>query len=165
MPKVMPRQKPGESVQEVGTPRDFLDAVEKRFGLIGLDLAANADNHIVPLWLGPGSPLHGGEDALAPSVSWSGRSLRFLNPPFGDIEPCAAKCATERHHAFVGMLVPASIGADWFREHVHGKAFWLALSPRIKFVGHLAPFPRDLIFCLYGPLVVASGYDCWRWRT
>lgn len=164
MARTMPQQKPGESEQVVGSPRDFLDAVERRFGPIGLDLAANSDNHVCPLWFGPGSPLLGGEDSLAPSVSWAGSPLRWLNPEFGDIEPWAAKCAAERRHAFIALLTPASIGSDWFRDHLHHKALVLGLSPRMTFVGHDDPYPKDLILSVFGPLV-CPGFDVWRWNA
>jgi phage N-6-adenine-methyltransferase len=146
----MPRQKPGRSDQVVATPRNFLDAVENRFGPIGLDLAANESNAVCKLWLGPGSPLQGGEDALAPAVSWSGRTLRWLNPPYSDLDPWAAKCAAERHHAFIAMLTPASVGANWFAEHVHGKALVLAIRPRLTFVGSSDPYPKDLCLSVCG---------------
>lgn len=163
MARTMPRQRPGESEQIVCTPRDFLDAVEGRFGPIGLDLAANGDNHVCPLWLGPGSPLQGGEDSLAETVSWAGRSLRWLNCEFGNIAPWAAKCAAERHHAFVALLTPASVGSVWFAEHVHGKALVLAIRPRLTFVSHQQVYPKDLLLSLYGPLV-CPGFDLWKWR-
>lgn len=170
MPKVMPRQKPGESVQEVGTPRDFLDAVERRFGPVGLDLAANASNAVCRLWAGPGSPLEGGEDALAPSFGWGSSTpargqgpLRWINPPFANIDPWAAKCAAERHHAFIAMLTPASVGSNWFAEHVHQKALVLAIRPRLIFVGSTDPYPKDLILSVWGPLVCA-GFDVWKWK-
>jgi phage N-6-adenine-methyltransferase len=159
----MPVQKPGRSVQVVGTPRDLLNAVEKRFGPITLDLAANRENRVCENFFGPGTHLVGGEDSLAPNVSWRGLSLRWINPEFSDIDPWAAKCAAERHHAFIAMLTPASVGADWFREHVHQKAMVLFLSPRITFVGHTQPYPKDCILSVFGPFV-APGYDCWRWK-
>jgi phage N-6-adenine-methyltransferase len=159
----MPRQKPGLSVQSVGTPREFLDAVERRFGPITLDLAATSENKVCELHFGPGTTLRGGEDALDPKVSWAGRSLRFCNPPFGDIEPWAQKCAAERRDAFIALLTPASVGSEWFAAHVHQKALVLALRPRIRFVNHEAGFPRDLLLNVYGPLV-APGFDLWRWR-
>jgi len=163
MARTMPRQKPGESEQDVQTPGEFLAPVQVRFGPIGLDLAANGDNHVCPLWLGPGSPLAGGEDALAPALSWAGTPLRWLNPPFGDIEPWARKCAEERHHAFIALLTPASVGSNWFTAHVHGKALVLALSPRLTFVSHSQSYPKDLILSVFGPLV-CPGFDLWRWR-
>ena len=39
-----PKQKPHRSVQEVRTPRDFVMAVQHRFGVIGLDAACTYAN-------------------------------------------------------------------------------------------------------------------------
>lgn len=163
MGRTMPQQKPGRSDQDVGTPPEFLEPVQRRFGPIGLDLAASNDNHVVSLWLGPGSPLRGGDDALADGLSWAGRTLRWLNPPFGNIAPWAAKCAAQRHHAFIAMLTPASVSSNWYAEHVYGKALVLAIRPRLTFVGSPDPFPKDLILSLWGPLV-CPGFDLWRWK-
>src|SRR5690606_17204709 len=83
----MPAQKPGRSAQDYATPRVFLDAVERRFGRIRWDLAAHELNAVCDLWIGE----H--QDSL--TVPWAEqcRGLCWLNPPFGDIEPWAAKCA------------------------------------------------------------------------
>lgn len=158
----MPAQKPHRSVQDVGTPRELLDAIEKRFGPITLDLAATAENKVCEHHFGPGTNLRGGEDTLHPSVSWAGRSLRFLNPPFGNVTPFAQKCAAEAHHAPIALLVPLRI-TDWFREYLHQNALVLALNGRVTFKGHKAPFPADLVVAVFGPWV-APGFDVWRWR-
>ncbi len=163
MGRTMPRQKPGESEQDVATPRDFLDAVEKRFGRIGLDLAADSNNHVCPLWLGPGSPLMGGEDALAPNVSWAGRDLRWLNPRFANLKLWAQKSAEQRHHAFIAMLSPAIVSTNIFDEFIHRKALVLGIRPRLIFVGQTDPYPKDLILSVYGPLV-CPGFDTWKWK-
>lgn len=163
---VGPPPAPPTNNQHWGTPREFLDAVERRFGKIGLDLAAKAENHVAPVWFGPGSPVEI-EDALNPSSNWSDwvdpRELRWLNPPFEDIEPWAAWCSSFRTLTTIAMLTPASIGTEWFRNHVHGRALVLGLSPRMAFVGCPDPFPKDLMLSVYGPLV-APGFDCWRWK-
>jgi len=39
--RLVPAQKPGRSKQDYATPREFLDAVEQKFGPIGWDLAAD----------------------------------------------------------------------------------------------------------------------------
>ena len=66
----MPEQKRHSSKQAVGTPRELLAAVEKRFGHIGLDLAANASNNIKDCYYAPSqleliydpNPKHGRDD-------------------------------------------------------------------------------------------------------
>jgi len=160
MTTVMPVQKPGRSVQEVSTPPEFIRAVEAHLGWnFTFDLAANAANSIRGSnFFGPGSTW--GEDAL--KESWTGIGFCWLNPPYADIGPWAEKCVAEQWAgATIAMLIPAAIGTNYFREHIHGKALVLALSPRLTFVGHTQSYPKDLILCVYG---VRPGFDCWRWK-
>lgn len=164
--RVMPKQKPGRSVQEVGTPYEFLAAVQNRFGAIVWDLAADASNHVVDDWSGPGSvkqpdSLAGAWWALPPGLLW-------LNPPYANIADWAAKCARARAEGHgnskthrIALLVPASVGTNWFADHVAEKALVLFLRPRLTFVGHRDPYPKDLMLAVYGE---RPGYECWRWR-
>lgn len=159
---VMPVQKPGRSEQIVCTPPEFIEAVTKRFGGIGWDLAALAENSVMrntnrAAYFGPDHANEENRDSL--KVSWGSAALQWLNPPFGNIAPWAEKAASCGSR--VAMLVPASVGSNWFRDHVHGKAFVLALSPRLKFVGHASSFPKDLMLCIYG--LGVHGFDVWRW--
>jgi hypothetical protein len=169
-PRFMPEQKPGRGVQEVGTPRAFLDAVEARFGALTWDLAANASNHVTPGWFGPGSVW---PDALA-TPWWDIDGLLWLNPEYSNIAQWAEKCAKEsrriedapegslrNRRARIAFLVPASVGSNWFARHVDGKALVLFLSPRLTFVGHTQSYPKDLILAVYGE---TPGYECWRWK-
>jgi len=158
----MPRQKPHQSEQVVGTPPEFLASVVKRFGLLNVDLAANIDNRVTERFLGPGSVL--GQDSL--SFDWAKLRIdgdwMWLNPPFSDIAPWAEKCAAESARgAKILMLTPASIGSNWFRDHVHRKAYVLAI-PRLTFVGHASAYPKDLILSVYADGL--TGFDTWDWR-
>ena len=69
--------------------------------------------------------------------------------------------STRDRDSLLLLLVPASVGSNWYAENIHGRALVLALSPRVRFVGHSGPFPKDLILAAYGK---ATGFDCWRWR-
>jgi hypothetical protein len=161
----MPAQRPGRSEQVVATPRNFLITVEQKFGPIAFDLAANAENAVtnrdgqIGDYFGPGSIA--GPDALA--LTWPACGLNWLNPPFGDIRPWAEKCVAEAARgARTLLLVPASVGAEWFgvlREH----AFIFELSPRITFVGHTGPYPKDLVLAYFGPEGFV-GRAHWRWK-
>ena len=158
-----PIQKPGRSIQSVQTPRDLLDAVERRFGKIVLDLAASFENAVCDTYIDET------EDALADDTAWCdhnasgvGPGVRWLNCPFGNVAPWAKKAASvATADAPVLLLAPASIGSNWFRDHVHGQAMVLALNPRVTFQGHSHPFPKDLILCQYGRF---RGFDVWKWR-
>lgn len=152
----MPKQAPGSSRQDYETPPEFIRAVEMRFGKLHVDLAARADNAKCERFVTPE------QDSLAVDWSVEFRNRRgWLNPEFGDIGPWASKCSTTRGmHIF--LLTPASVGANWFADHIHGKALVLALSPRIVFVGHKQGFPKDCILSIFGFGV--AGFDVWRWR-
>lgn len=159
----MPAQKPGASKQDYETPREFLDAVEARFGPLHVDLAARDDNAKAPKWITPE------QDSL--SVRWAHRFPRhraWLNPEFARIDPWAAKCAKEARSEespmgiYIFMLTPASVGANWFANHVHGKAMVYALSPRLTFVGETQAYPKDCVLSVFGYGV--AGFDVWRWK-
>lgn len=166
MTRKMPAQRPGLSFQGVGTPREFLDAVQGRFGAIGIDLAAVASNRVVGSYLGPDHDVPWRRNALSAECQWNWGAiagLRWLNPPYDRIEPWAAKCAEQSTigPARIAMLVPASVGSNWFAEHVFGKALVLFLRPRLTFVGHATPYPKDLMLAVYAE---PPGVECWKWR-
>jgi phage N-6-adenine-methyltransferase len=151
-----PTVRRGQSKQDYGTPREFILAVEKRLGALAWDLAATPENAKAPQWITPELDSFGVDWLSLPGNHW-------LNPPFADIAPWAAKCAPSMHRsAFTFLLVPASIGANWFNDHVIGKAFILGLSPRMTFEGTTDPYPKDLMLCVYG--FGLHGFDTWRWK-
>lgn len=156
-----PKQKPGKSKQDYGTPWAFIRAVEKRWGPLAIDLAARADNAKAPRFITPEA------DSLSSRNPWSPwcREIAWLNPEFADIAPWAAKCAAnaEVYRAGGGriiMLTPASIGSEWFEAHVHRKAMVIGLRPRLTFEGTSDPYPKDLMLSIFGE---APGFDTWRW--
>jgi hypothetical protein len=160
----------GQSKQDYGTPREFLDAVGRRFGAITFDLAANATNAVAPAYFGPGSPLN--EDALDELAFWPNEGVLWLNPPFADIDPSARECATwtkrgaQPPNARLLMLVPASVGSEWWHEHIRPNADVLFLSPRLTFVGTTDPYPKDLGLCIFDPMRkgLPKVQGRWRWK-
>ena len=165
-----PKQKPGKSKQDYGTPWPFIRACEARWGRFDVDLAAHQGNAKAPVYLSPE------EDSL--SVSWAHRfqhapTLAWLNPEFGNIPAFAEKCVCETPSSAlhvrapsnlrIVMLTPASIGTEWFANHVHGKALVLGVRPRLTFEGTKDPYPKDLMLSLFGFGEV--GFDVWRWST
>lgn len=149
----------GVSVQDHGTPQEFLDAVEKRFGTITHDLAAHTENHKAPFWYGPGGLL---EDSLSSATSWAIPGLLWLNPPFADIAPWAKKCMENAHHAEIVFLVPASVGAKWFSRYVGGVADVYLLDGRMSFDGKNV-FPKDCLLGHFHPRADGS-IRVWDWR-
>jgi hypothetical protein len=159
-----PKQKPHKSKQDVQTPQDLLDAIKRDFGVRTWtwDLAANEKNTVSPNWFGPGGAQ---PDSLA--VDW--RQLDgdlWLNPEFGNIDPWAEKCADTwkelRDGARIFLLTPASVGSNWFDDHVFGIAHVVALAPRVIFCGHSAPYPKDLVCSVFSR--VTGGFSTWRWK-
>jgi phage N-6-adenine-methyltransferase len=163
----MPLQKPGRSKQDYATPRDFLDAVKLKFGVKtwAWDLAATRDNSVCgyPNYYGPDRTPVECRDSL--SCDWTKlRGDLWLNPPYADIEPWAEKCATSTVYSFkpprrIFLLVPASVGSNWWADHVHGKALVVFPRPRLSFDGK-APYPKDTSLIVFGE---KPGYELWRW--
>jgi phage N-6-adenine-methyltransferase len=165
----MPAQRPHRSKQDYRTPPAFVDAVCTLLGIerFTVDLAATkatrirrADSCITPQM-----------DAL--SRKWAldhgkwGDRWAWLNPPYARIAPWVEKAYEEtRTHGNVAMLVPASVGANWWDEYVHERAAVFFLSPRLTFVGCTAPYPKDCALLLYKSpyLFDYPYYTTWRWQ-
>lgn len=154
-----PTQKPGKSRQDYRTPVAFLEAVKRRFGLLafGIDLAADDANYVAPTYYTEK------ENALTQPWRTKGREFGWCNPPFATIAPWVEKAYREaRIGARVLMLLPAAVGANWWRDWVDGKAFVLFLNGRLTFVGETTPYPKDCALLVYGP-DVAPGSTVWSW--
>lgn len=155
------RQDRHTSKQDHGTPWEFIRAVEKRWGPIVFDLAADEDNAKAPAYY----------DAEADTLSkdWLKLPLgnKWLNPEFKDIAPYAQKCAEALTRPGVGgrgnifLLTPASIGSEWFNDFVHQRALVIGIRPRLSFSGMGDPYPKDLMLSVYGE---NPGFETWRWR-
>jgi len=73
--------------QNIRTPRDVLDAVERRFGRITIDLAAeNREASVCDLFIDEA------QDSLSDATVWPTAGVLWLNPPFKKIDPWASKC-------------------------------------------------------------------------
>jgi phage N-6-adenine-methyltransferase len=150
-----PAQKPAVSKQDYCTPREFLDAVEKRFGAIRHDLAASADNAVCADYFD--------EHRSAFDHDWSSlHGVIWCNPPFRDIDPWVKKAAAEANpRTRIVMLVPASVGSNWYADHVEPHALVLPLNPRLSFDGKNS-YPKDCLLACYG--LGVTGSKVWRWK-
>ncbi len=156
----MPVQKPGKSKQDYGTPWELIHAVEKRWGQLHVDLAASDHNAKAPYYFTA-------EDDFLNQADWWGvtpvNSLAWLNPPFENLGPWMAKCKADAEKgAKIIMLVPASVGSEWFAQYVWGQARVIGLRPRITFEGCKDPYPKDCILILWG--IEEPGFDLWRYK-
>jgi len=147
---VVKSQTPADSKDTWRTPPDLFRAASYRYGPFDLDAAADHDNHLCDLWLGPGSQI--GEDALA--VEWGSRIVDkvrrvWLNPPYSMNKQFVAKAAEEAREgrAQTTLLLPATTDVRWWHEFVEAKPNVLVelLSPRVRFLrpdGSLAGSPN-----------------------
>lgn len=163
----MPKQRPHRSRQTYATPWPFVHAVEALLGIdrFTMDFAADARNAKAhSFWTQR-------DDSLSKNsrewVAMCQGGWGWLNPPFTDIGAWAKKCAMVGYHAkgAVAMLVPASVGSNWFRDYVHGNAYVLALNGRIAFDPKNPKwgYPKDCMLCLYGH-APRTGFDVWTWK-
>ena len=157
----MPLQKPHRSKQDYGTPPELLDSLKKYLGIdqFDYDLAASNENHVAPKWYTES------DDAL--KQSWHEdihEGWGFCNPPYANITPWVKKAYEEsREGASIVMLLPASVGSNWWSEWVHEKALVLFVSPRITFVGASDPYPKDCAILVYKRWY-SPDYKTWNWR-
>jgi phage N-6-adenine-methyltransferase len=159
---VMPKQKPGRSKQDYGTPKEFLQAVKTRLHIheFSGDLAASEDNKVAAYCITEEM------DSLNPLITWNPKAGQWawLNPPFSDITPWVRKASLEAMKgAHICMLVPASVGANWWREYVEPYAYQSYLNGRLTFVGCEDPYPKDLALLLYTPWGF-TGHEIWNWK-
>jgi phage N-6-adenine-methyltransferase len=158
---MMPTQKPGRSRQDYGTPRVFLEAVHQRLGApLVWDLAATDANAVVP----GGRHFTEADDALI--QPWHRHpGWLWLNPPYARIAPWVQKAYEESLlGARVVVLVPASTGANWWRDWVYRKAHILFLNGRLTFVGTTDPYPKDCALLVYEPCrFTCPGDAIWTW--
>lgn len=166
----MPTQQPGRSRQDYETPPLFIEAVKRLLNIDGftLDLAADAFNTKAEHYYTEEmdalvQPWH--EDYRVIGGGWC-----WLNPPFANIAPWAEKCWKEGWQGCrIAMLVPAGVGANWFRDGVHGKAAYVYfLNGRLSFDG-IAPYPKDCVLALYGSedslRSLYTIYQVWSWAS
>ena len=156
-----PRQKPGHSRQDYGTPEEVLDAVLQllRIERFSLDAAAAANNAVAHRYY------TAKDDGVA--HPWHETGVTWWNPPYGQCKRWARKACSEAALGRVSVgLIPASVGSNWWREYVHQYAHVKFLNGRVTFVGCTAPFPKDVALVIYGdPVRWPAGYDVWDWRA
>lgn len=145
-----------QSKQDVQTPPDFLRAVLRKFILqrFALDAAASKENALAEAYYTEEqNGLH------HPWVTWT-----WCNPPYAEIEPWVKKAYNECQLGVCSMLlVPASVGSNWWKYWVHDKAHVVLLNGRITFLGQKDPYPKDLALLVYMPQC-KGGYSVWSWQ-
>jgi phage N-6-adenine-methyltransferase len=144
----------GNSRQDYETPLSLIRAVESRFGSLSVDLAARPDNAKAPQFITPE------QDSL--KTEWPTDRLCWLNPPFSNIAPWAKKCReTADKGGRIAFLVPASVGANWYRDFIHKKDLILFLNGRVDFIAGEG-YPKDCLIAMFG---YPQDFDVWTWKT
>lgn len=156
----------GSSKQDYSTPAVFIEAVKAKFSVARFDwdLAAHPSNAKAPRFFTEE------EDAFSHRWDRECSGDCWLNPPFEGIPRWAKKCAdTAFSSSRIFLLVPASVGSNWFAQHIYPHAHVAVLNGRITFdgmpvnpkTGKVDPYPKDCMLCVYG---MAPGFEIWRWK-
>jgi hypothetical protein len=137
-----------KSKQDHPTPWNLISAIENRFDLIAIDLAATAKNAKA------GEFISKRQNSL--KCDWTamlkGR-FGFLNPPFDPVGPWVDKIIEEAiKGARFGVLTQGSIDSKWFWK-MFPYCTTYALRKRPIFIGSTQPFPKPIIF---------SSFNCVR---
>ena len=159
-----PKQQPGKSKQDYQTPPEFLNAVKKLLEIddFSIDLAADASNTVCRKYYDLNY------DSLKRSGDWVNKGWNWCNPPYAKIKPWVSKAWSEALlGAKTAMLLPAGVGSNWWADHVHSRAHVIFFRPRLKFVGHIHLYPKDLALLLYNnsdDLGFETTYSLWKWK-
>jgi phage N-6-adenine-methyltransferase len=157
-----PKQKPGRSKQDYATPTEFLRAVQKLLKIdeFSYDLAADSSNAVAPGYFTEE------DDSLV--QDWHViDGWMWLNPPYAHIEPWVKKAYESESK--IAVLLPASVGANWWRDWVDRKAVVLFLNGRLAFMRDRPKwlYPKDCALLLYGvePFEDGPWYSVWNWKN
>lgn len=153
-----PKQKPGRSKQNYSTPTEFLREVHAKLGIdeFTIDLAASAENTVATKFYD--------EATNSLDQDWEGiGKWGWCNPPYGHILPWVRKAYLSR--SYIAMLLPASVGANWWKEFVHYKAEVYFLNGRLAFMRDKPNwlYPKDCALVLYSP-EDEFCYEIWSWK-
>lgn len=113
----------------------------RRWGRFGIDLAANVESRVVPLFLGPGSNQ---EDALAEDWKRIAENLDKLavpphawcNPPYSQTDEWLGRAMGAKHHGLSStFLIPAKPGDRRYGSIASWASEVLFIVGRLAFIG------------------------------
>lgn len=162
----MPRQKPGRSRQCYVTPVEFMQAVESRFGRIDFDLAATRINAKAPHFYTAQQNALRYPWIASDRRCQSSRTHFWLNPPYRHITPWVRRATEEQRRLSSGwflVLLPASVGSNWFRKYVFNFASVYFLEGRICF-NKRQPYPKDCMLLQYRNPRKDLLINIWDWK-
>ncbi len=125
------------------TPPLVFEKLNRDFGPFDVDLTADAQRHLCPIWFGPDSPVS--DDALTYDWHWSGRRCGYSNPPYGPfVQKLLMKAKAEAAHGFTSVLLLPMRVTKAFHAHVLNGAsdLWFC-DRRITFFENGVPRLND----------------------
>jgi phage N-6-adenine-methyltransferase len=153
-----------EGRQDYETPPELIKAVERDFGSLSFDLAADMLNAICEEYFIKE------QDSL--SQDWlkafkdhdrHGLGFLWLNPPYAQVKPWMEKCRDESAKgARILTLTLAAIDTSWYRKIVAPNAASYILTDRVTFVGEKYAFTKPLMLSEWGTGKTGLGY--WDWK-
>ena len=150
-----------DSPQEVGTPQDLFDAVNKNFNF-RWDLASTKELAKCEYYFGPDHEFATHRDSL--EVDWTSlKGPLWLNPPHGNITPFYEKCRKNqiKNGPLIVSLVPLD-QADWYLHNAHGNVVQWNVG-RIKYNGYKWSTSRDQVIHIWD-LKYSGVNKIWKWK-
>lgn len=164
-----------ESSGDIWTPWEFVHAVEATFGLVKVDLAASRENAKAEVYIPPLVDSLKQDWYYGYYWNYARDGLMYLNPPYSNIAPWAKKCAATYEHSEqveIMLLVPASVGANWFWDYVWPYATVYSVGRMVfdncfdRKTGKLVStvYPKDLILAHYTNTTPSRVLQRWQWK-
>lgn len=168
-----------ESSGDIWTPVEFIRAVESTFcrSLI-VDLAASGkESAKARAWITPErDSLKQDWGQLYNDYRVGATGALWLNPPYSNIAPWAKKCANTYvfgEQVEIFLLVPASVGANWFWDYVWDYSTVYSVGRMVfdncfdRKTGELVctVYPKDLILCHYTNTTPSRVLQRWPWKS
>lgn len=165
-----------ESSGDIWTPWDFIRAIEETFNLpVLVDLAATERSTKAKIYVRPE------DNSLKQDWNRFWRfhartGIMYLNPPYSNIAPWAKKCAQAyecNEQVEIMLLVPASVGANWFWDHVWPYATVYSVGRMVfdncfdRKTSQLVStvYPKDLILAHYTNTTPSRTLQRWQWKA
>lgn len=163
---------------DIWTPWEFIYATQTTFGCVfRVDLAAGGpESAKAPTWITPEQDSLKRDWVQVYHENRQDRGALWLNPPYSNIAPWARKCATtytEDEQVEIFLLVPASIGANWFWDYVWDFATVYSVGRMVfdncfdRKTGQLVStvYPKDLILAHYTNTTPSKTLQRWQWKA
>ena len=165
MTRRYPKTNRHKSRQDHPTPWEFVSALEKRFGLIAVDLASTARDAKAGRFISPK------ENSF--KQDWTNLlngENGYLNPEWDPITPWVEKCIEEKlKGGRFTVLSQASIDSDWYWA-MEKHCCVYTLKSRIRFEGSKHVYPKPLILSAFnlkhepGPTIERGKNGLYRWN-